>query len=227
MTRKQTSDSLATSIAYNCGRRCALCYGLKGDFLEKRGQLAHIDHNSSNTVYENLVWLCVEHHDLYDSKTSQTKNYTQNELKRYKTNVEFAWQSYKKKLSQNSEQQDYSQNATLCALNSLVHKLCYEYNDGYSIEINALTMCENISSDLFPLKDFSLILFKDDLEQISQIIVQIFNIFTPNFYHVASDKLVFNMHYNNDSVLESNKQLYQDFVKQLQIYYSALLSKIN
>ncbi|MDP2254998.1 MAG: hypothetical protein Q8K05_02895 [Polaromonas sp.] len=62
-------------------RRCALCYGLKGDFTEKIGQIAHIDQNRSNDSLANLSWLCFEHHSLYDSSTSQHKNYQATEIK--------------------------------------------------------------------------------------------------------------------------------------------------
>jgi hypothetical protein len=65
-------------------RRCALCYGLKGDFEEKIGQIAHIDQNRSNDSLENLAWLCFEHHSLYDSTTSQHKNYQSSEIKRHR-----------------------------------------------------------------------------------------------------------------------------------------------
>ena len=38
------------------GRRCCLCYGLKGDFSVKRGQLAHIDSNPSNCLIDNIAY---------------------------------------------------------------------------------------------------------------------------------------------------------------------------
>ena len=44
--------------------------------------------NSANAKIENLAFLCFEHHDEYDSKTSQSKNITPGELKHYKNRLE-------------------------------------------------------------------------------------------------------------------------------------------
>ena len=65
-------------------RRCALCFGFDGDLSRKKGQVAHIDQDSSNPDEANLVYLCFEHHDEYDSSTSQSKGITQAELREYK-----------------------------------------------------------------------------------------------------------------------------------------------
>ena len=64
-------------------RRCAFCFGLNKDHDRKRGQIAHIDKNRSNSVYKNLAWLCLDHHDEYDGKTSQSKNLTRKELEHF------------------------------------------------------------------------------------------------------------------------------------------------
>ncbi len=61
-------------------RRCCLCCYLRQDFAEKHGQIAHLDKNPANGAEENLAYLCLEHHSLYDSKTSQHKNYTFEEV---------------------------------------------------------------------------------------------------------------------------------------------------
>jgi hypothetical protein len=54
---------------------------LKRDFSEKEGQIAHLDHDRTNGADENLAFLCLPHHSLYDSRTSQHKNYTMLEVK--------------------------------------------------------------------------------------------------------------------------------------------------
>ena len=54
------------------------------DLSEKEGQIAHLDHNPSNSNEANLAFLCLAHHSIYDSKTSQHKNYTLLEVKRAK-----------------------------------------------------------------------------------------------------------------------------------------------
>jgi hypothetical protein len=68
-------------------RRCALCYGFDGDLSRKKGQIAHIDHDPTNADEGNLVYLCLEHHDEYDSKTSQVKGISEAELRTYKTRL--------------------------------------------------------------------------------------------------------------------------------------------
>jgi hypothetical protein len=69
-------------------RRCCLCVFLKGDLTVKRIQIAHIDHNNSNNNPENLVALCQEHHDDYDSKRSQTKSLIASEIKHYRSQLD-------------------------------------------------------------------------------------------------------------------------------------------
>jgi hypothetical protein len=72
---------IETEVLIRSRRRCSLCYGLHGIFDEKIGQIAHIDQNRSNQSLTNLVWLCFEHHSIYDSTTSQHKNYQPTEIK--------------------------------------------------------------------------------------------------------------------------------------------------
>ncbi|MBX3073798.1 hypothetical protein KF913_07725 [Candidatus Obscuribacterales bacterium] len=81
MTRKTTPTAIETAVLVKSARRCALCFSLTGDLLEKLGQIAHLDQDPSNTSEDNLAFLCLLHHTLYDSKTSQHKNYTKSEVK--------------------------------------------------------------------------------------------------------------------------------------------------
>jgi deoxycytidine triphosphate deaminase len=85
MTKRQrVSSEVETEVLVRSARRCCLCYGLQGDFSEKRGQITHIDRDPTNSCLENLVYLCLEHHDVYDSKTSQSKGVTSQELVYYR-----------------------------------------------------------------------------------------------------------------------------------------------
>lgn len=79
-TKAETETTLLTSSA----RKCCFCYGIDNDFSEKSGQIAHVDGDRANSSLNNLAWLCLEHHDKFDSKTSQSKGYTINELKSYR-----------------------------------------------------------------------------------------------------------------------------------------------
>jgi hypothetical protein len=82
-TRKTLPKHVEKAVLANRARRCALCFGLTGDLREKRGQIVHIDGNRSNCTEPNLAWMCLDHHSLFDSKTSQHKNYTVAEVKEY------------------------------------------------------------------------------------------------------------------------------------------------
>ena len=50
----------------------------------KPGQIAHLDKDPANNSEENLAFLCFEHHDQFDSRTSQSKNLTRLEIERYR-----------------------------------------------------------------------------------------------------------------------------------------------
>ena len=102
MTRKSISTQVETDVIKRARRRCAICYGLKWDTQVKRGQIAHINQNNTNVKYENLVFLCLEHHDEYDSSSHQSKGITPNELKLYRKELDsfleneknLAWPDY-------------------------------------------------------------------------------------------------------------------------------------
>ena len=68
-------------------RRCCVCFGLSGDIDLKPGQIAHLDHDNKNNDLDNLAFLCLRHHDEYDSKGRQSKGLLENELKRFRTEL--------------------------------------------------------------------------------------------------------------------------------------------
>jgi hypothetical protein len=65
--RQTIPQTTETQLLLNCRRRCCICYGLKRDSRIKQGQIAHLDHNRSNYDINNLAFLCLTHHDIYDS----------------------------------------------------------------------------------------------------------------------------------------------------------------
>lgn len=69
-------------------RRCCVCFGLSNDTAEKKGQVAHIDRDASNRARDNLVFLCFDHHDQYDSHTSQSKGLTIKEVREYRAQLD-------------------------------------------------------------------------------------------------------------------------------------------
>lgn len=76
-----------TNLLTQCRRRCCLCFGLEADIEEKNGQIAHLDRNPSNNKLDNLAWLCLPHHDQYDSVRRQTKRFTPEEVKSYRAQL--------------------------------------------------------------------------------------------------------------------------------------------
>jgi hypothetical protein len=81
MDRRKTPSDIETAVLVNSARRCALCFHLLGDLNVKNGQIAHLDKDPSNSAEDNLAFMCLEHHSLFDSRTSQHKNYTLQEVK--------------------------------------------------------------------------------------------------------------------------------------------------
>jgi hypothetical protein len=66
------------------GRRCCLCVFLDGLDEVRKGQIAHLNRDPSKSNFESLVWLCLDHHDEYDSRTSQSKGLTVAEVTAYR-----------------------------------------------------------------------------------------------------------------------------------------------
>ena len=82
--RRKIPKSLETEVLTQSRRRCCLCFGLKKDAAVKEGQIAHVDQDRTNNAIGNLAWLCLSHHDQYDSRPSQSKGITAMELKAYR-----------------------------------------------------------------------------------------------------------------------------------------------
>ena len=82
--RKAIPPEIESKVLLESARRCALCYGLNGDLSRKQGQIAHVDQDPSNSDEANLVYLCLDQHNEYDSTTSQSKGITDRELLEYK-----------------------------------------------------------------------------------------------------------------------------------------------
>ena len=84
MRRQPIPKQIETNILVSSRRRCCICFGLNRDVELKSGQIAHLDKRSNNSVENNLAFLCLVHHDEYDSSTSQRKGLTMGEVLRFK-----------------------------------------------------------------------------------------------------------------------------------------------
>jgi len=84
MPRSKVPRAFETKILVRSRRRCALCFGLQQLHSPVKGQIAHVDRDPGNNASDNLVWLCLSHHDDYDTRHSQSKGLTPAELKYYR-----------------------------------------------------------------------------------------------------------------------------------------------
>jgi hypothetical protein len=82
MVRKGVPEEVQIEILTACRRRCAV--GFNRDTNIKQGQIAHWDHNAANPSPDNLVFLCLDHHDEFDCRTSQSKGLTSDELRHFR-----------------------------------------------------------------------------------------------------------------------------------------------
>lgn len=84
IAQRKKNPKAEMEVLLKSKRRCCLCFGLNQDLKEKKGQIAHLDKDPSNDKLDNLAFLCLDHHDQYDSKTSQSKSIQINEIKTYR-----------------------------------------------------------------------------------------------------------------------------------------------
>lgn len=82
--RNRVSDPTQAAVLAKSRRRCCVCFGLKRDDSVKQGRIAHLDKKPGNNNESNLAFLCLDHHDQFDAKPSQSKNLTQTEIKRFR-----------------------------------------------------------------------------------------------------------------------------------------------
>lgn len=87
MVRQNISPETQARILAESRRRCAACYGLNHDIDRKKGQIAHLGKDPSKTDESELVFLCFDHHDEFDSTTRQSKNLTRKEIERYRDDL--------------------------------------------------------------------------------------------------------------------------------------------
>ncbi len=84
MARKALSEDTIRSVMVMARRRCCICFGLNRDTDLKQGQIVHLDRDPTNPELDNLAFLCLEHHDQYDSRTSQSKGLTAIEVRHFR-----------------------------------------------------------------------------------------------------------------------------------------------
>jgi hypothetical protein len=116
--RKDFPPEIQLEILSKSHRICALCFYLEGDLTWKHGQLAHIDRDHTNIAGENAAYLCLRHHDDYDAKRGQAKNFLPAELKEfqnqlYKVFEEKDWRSIGSQTARPSRHKHHRSGITL------------------------------------------------------------------------------------------------------------------
>ncbi|MDP8238324.1 MAG: hypothetical protein P9X24_04460 [Candidatus Hatepunaea meridiana] len=106
MSRSRINPDIEVKVLQACRRRCALCCYLNNDYQEKEGQIAHLNKKRDDNSFENLTFLCLRHHSIFDSTTSQHKNYTQAEIRTYKDKLTAHFESNRGFNYKKDEQED-------------------------------------------------------------------------------------------------------------------------
>lgn len=219
MSRKVIPPVIQADVVIKSKRRCPLCVFLDGNESERPGQIAHINGDNSDNRFENLAWLCLEHHDKFDSKTSQTKNYTQLEVK-----------SYNEKLYQKFSESEYTQDDI-----ALTRKYLHKYAGVFSYVFNeyeelAFKIDHNLMDDLAEIRDFwhtnELRSFNSKIREIQDHIannvVGILSIYEINMYDWVGNWIKFDTQNFDHGILTQKKSEVRNFVDAIATYYKQL-----
>lgn len=85
--RKTPLGNVEKEVLLSSRRRCCICWGLNRDAAVKEGQLAHVNRDPSDNSADNLAFMCLEHHNWYDSKRSQSKAPTADEARHFRAEL--------------------------------------------------------------------------------------------------------------------------------------------
>jgi len=64
----------------------------------KKGQIAHLDHDRNNNAASNLAFLCFDHHDEFDSRTSQSKGLQRAEIETHREELYYTFGTWSAQL---------------------------------------------------------------------------------------------------------------------------------
>ena len=163
MTRKKVPQSTQTKIFLMSRRRCSICFGLDRDETRKRGQIAHLDEVPSNNRFENLAYLCLDHHDEYDGSTSQSKSLTIQEVKKFREELYQHYSDWSSRvdrshllnyLASQISNEDIAQSVVDVA------SQCYFYGPAHALDV--LTMPELRSIDMEIIGKHLVVLVKEE-----------------------------------------------------------------
>lgn len=100
--RKRIPNSIQAEVLVQSRRRCCVCFGLNRDNQVKKGQIAHLDGKRDNNKIENLAFLCFDHHDEFDTSTSQSKGLNIREVLRYRDELHYHYGNWSARLERDA-----------------------------------------------------------------------------------------------------------------------------
>ncbi len=85
--RKRIPLDIQKQVLLRSRRRCCLCFWLSGIDDVVKGQMAHLDGDPSNHELDNLAFLCFNHHDEFDGRTSTSKGLQLEEVRQWRNEL--------------------------------------------------------------------------------------------------------------------------------------------
>jgi len=82
--RTSIPDTTRDLVLLRCKRQCCMCCCLRGIREPAEGQIAHLDRDRTNADIDNLVFLCLPCHTLYDTKGNHVQGDTPGEVRHYR-----------------------------------------------------------------------------------------------------------------------------------------------
>ena len=132
--RIELPEGVQAEVLTRSRRRCCMCFGLDRDLGIKQGQIAHVDRNTNNNTVDNLTFLCLPHHDQYDSVTSQSKSFRSSEIRVYRDELYQYFSTlsdlYSKVTSKSDLQKDLKREVLL-EISLIPHEWKIQYIDMY------------------------------------------------------------------------------------------------
>ncbi len=219
MTRKSITPTNQAEVVIKSRRRCALCVGLDGNTNERPGQIAHLNGDHSDNRLENLVWLCLEHHDKFDSKTSQTKNYTQIEVRTYRDQL---YQSY---LNSEFDESDIKNTRVYLQTYSPLFTYIFQQYSELAFAIDS-----DVMQELADLRDYwytnNLRSFNSSIQEIQDHIANniagLLSIFEINMYDLVGNYIKYDSSRFSREILENKKSEAKKYVDVIADYYKQL-----
>ncbi len=88
-TRPKLSEHIAADVMYAVDLRCCMCEAIAGlPPRSRNGQIHHLDGDPTNNARENLVWLCLEHHEDVGKTGKTSRRISPEVIRRYRSMLE-------------------------------------------------------------------------------------------------------------------------------------------